>query len=66
MTDAAYEKVGHQFGPERGIHVHICYGCGLIGLSNDLTRHAIRLGCDFKYHPTWKALKSKLTQHNGG
>lgn len=57
--------VGHRFSKWRGFHVQVCDGCGLIALSNDLTREAVRLGCDYKYHPSWKKLVRQHTAHNG-
>jgi hypothetical protein len=65
QTPEPYEKIGHQWGKERGFTVQVCLSCGLIGMQNPLTDEAIRLGCDHKYHPSWRSLVRKHTRHNG-
>lgn len=37
-----------------------CKYCGLLYLRNDITQWCIRMGCSYRYHPTYKRTIKRL------
>ena len=58
-----YEKHPHRLTGRRVIAGKVvCETCGLVKLNNRLTDEAVKLGCDYKYHPSWKSLVKNCTK----
>ena len=44
------------------IPYEICAGCGLVALRNEISRWALRHGCDYKDDPGWPEALERLTR----
>lgn len=51
-----YRQRGHAFTvfSRRSAWPHVCKTCGLVLLRNPLTERAVRLGCYYADHPSWR------------
>jgi hypothetical protein len=64
MSDK-YKMEGHQINDWRVGGKLVCRVCGLVALNNELSRYAVKLGCNYGDHPSWVATVKRLTGHNG-
>ncbi len=65
MTSNKYTLEGHQINDWRVGGKLVCRSCGLVALNNELSRCAVKLGCNYADHPTWQATVRQMTKHNG-
>lgn len=54
-TPAGWKLAPHSPDKLSRIPWPVCRACGLVFLSNDLTRWAVKHGCNYKEHPSWAA-----------
>lgn len=40
----------------------VCKWCGLVNFRNRLTKKAIELGCNNRFHPQWKSYVKQLSK----
>ena len=52
-----YKFEGHAFIPLARMPWPHCKRCGLVALKNDVTRKAIKLGCNYDMHSSFKKRK---------
>lgn len=56
-----YTYEAHGWGSRRGLPWAVCKWCGLVRFRNRLTKKAIELGCNNRFHPQWKQFVRSLS-----
>ena len=52
-TEDQYQFDSHSFGIlSKRLNFQVCLKCGLVLLNNAATRKAVKLGCDYRIHPS--------------
>jgi len=54
-----YKMEAHNAGMIKGIPWQVCKKCGLVYLRNDISKLAIRLGCNHELHQEFKQWHKK-------
>jgi hypothetical protein len=49
-----YKYECHSFLPLKGVGKLYCVYCGLVNLNNDPTRWAVKMGCNYKDHVSYR------------
>jgi hypothetical protein len=54
-----YSYEPHKWGDLKGIGRAYCQHCGLVRLKNEFSEWAVKMGCNNKDHPQYKAMRKK-------
>ncbi len=59
-----YKYEAHRWGNIKGISYAVCLHCGLVRLRNNFTEWCIKMGCDNRNSPQYKAMRKKAGQED--
>ena len=60
-NEIKYEYEPHSFRKTKSLSWPICQHCGLVAINNGFTRWSVDKGCNSRYHPSYKSIRSKFS-----